>query len=268
MTQLRDLIYGYESGSTIAPAEFTIENTDYWLPQNGGCCYLWTVPAGKSRMVFEMWSGGASGGASCCCMQGKGGHAGGYAKYTVPITPGESISFCAGGTGCGPTNNICGHCGCLSTACSNTNNWCACQAGGYCMDRNICFLGIQCYSCCATCMCCGGLQYNNGGGQLCLLHESHGNSTTHQASQFCYDYSHQYMGGSYGNPSNQRPQGTATCCQSCHGGICGSYSSCCGAACYQSAHKPGGGGMTAWTHGGECRCGVPGAGGMIYVVYW
>ena len=48
MATLKDLIYGYETGSVIQPKEFYIENTNKWLPQNGGCCYLWTVPAGAT----------------------------------------------------------------------------------------------------------------------------------------------------------------------------------------------------------------------------
>ena len=77
----------------------------------------------------------------------------------------------------------------------------------------------------------------------------------------------QFIGGNYGVPG-QRPQGTSTCCQSCWGGICSNYSSCCGQACQNAAHHPGGGGISAWGADGGCRCGSPGAGGLIYVVYW
>ena len=66
MSNLKDLVYGYEAGSTIKPAEFVIENTQTWVPHNGGCGYTWTVPAGIQHALFEVWSGGAGGGFSCC----------------------------------------------------------------------------------------------------------------------------------------------------------------------------------------------------------
>ena len=89
MANLKDLLYGYEEGSTTTPAEFLLENTNTWLEQNGGCAYVWTVPATRSKMVFEIWSGGSSGGRSCCCMQGKG----------KMMLPGRGLRNCFGGGG-------------------------------------------------------------------------------------------------------------------------------------------------------------------------
>ena len=104
-----------------------------------------------------------------------------------------------------------------------------CVTGGHCHDRNICFLGIQCYSCCASCYCCGGMTYQSGA--PVVLHEHYPSASVHQATQWCYDASYQYMTQAYGY-SGFRHQGTSTCCQSCHGGICYTYTSCCGQACY------------------------------------
>tara|TARA_B100000424_G_C22939446_1_gene499900 strand:+ start:143 stop:937 length:795 start_codon:yes stop_codon:yes gene_type:complete len=264
MANLKDLLYGYGEATSIVPQEFVLENTNHWLPQNGGCAYTWNVPAGKTAALFEVWSGGGGGAGSSCCMQGKGGQAGGYMKFYVPITSGDTICMCSGGTSPANASNICGFCGCHSTICKN-GSWCICVTGGHCHDRNICFLGIQCYSCCASCYCCGGMTYQSGA--PVVLHEHYPSASVHQATQWCYDASYQYMTQAYGY-SGFRHQGTSTCCQSCHGGICYTYTSCCGQACYNSAHHPGSGGMTAWTHGNECRCGAPGAGGMIYVQYW
>ena len=264
MANLKDLLYGYEEGSTTTPGEFLLENTQTWVSQNGGCAYVWTVPAGRSKMVFEMWSGGSSGGRSCCCMQGKGGYPGGYAKFFANITPGQQVCFCSAGTSNTSNGNICGTCGCSSMACVS-GQWCVCIEGGHCMDRMHCFSAGNCYSCCATCTCCGGCSYESG--SITRL-QTYSNSTgLQQSNQFCYEYGFQYMGSGYGLPG-LRPQGTSTCCQSCHGGVCGNYSSCCGQACYHQAYHPAGGGQSAWAMGGECRCGSPGGGGMIYVVYW
>lgn len=266
MANLKDLIYGYEVGGTITPGEFMIENSNYWLPQNGGCAYTWSVPSGKTMMVAEIWSGGAGGGHQCCCMMGAGGGGGGYMKFCVAVTPGESICMCsAGTTGGGSSGAHSGCTGCFSSMCKN-GTWCVCVEGGQQTSRNVrCFMGGNCYSCCSTCYCCRGRVYNSG--TLCVLEQQSGTSTTHQATQWCYDMSWQYMGGAYGVPG-QRPQGTSTCCQSCWGGVCSNYSSCCGQACQFAAHHPGGGGQAAWGADGGCRCGSPGAGGLIYVVYW
>ena len=268
MANLKDLIYGYESGSVTTPGEFMIENNNYWMPQNGGCAYIWTVPAGKTKMVAEIWSGGAGGGHQCCCMMGAGGAGGGYQKIYATITPGAQICMCsAGTTGSGNNGAHSGCHGCSSYMCSNTDNWCTCVNGGPQISRNVrCFMGGNCYSCCSTCYCCEGREQISGS-NICVLNSQAATQTTHQATQWCYDMSWQYMGGNYGVPG-QRPQGTSSCCQSCWGGICSGYSSCCGQACLFAAHHPGGGGQSAWGADGGCRCGSPGAGGLIYVVYW
>lgn len=269
MTQLKDLVYGYEEGGAITPGEFMIENNSYWTPQNGGCAYVWTVPTGKTKMVVEMWSGGAGGSHSCCCMQGAGGGGGGYQKFKVDVTPGELICMCSAGTTGGGNNGAHSGCqGCYSSICLN-GVWCACTEGGNQTARNSrCNLATNCYTCCSTCYCCRGRNYCSGtGNNWERLAEQSGTSSMYHSTQWCTDMAWQYMGGNYGVPG-QRPQGTSTCCQDCWGGICSNYSSCCGQACLFAAHHPGGGGQAAWGADGGCRCGSPGAGGLIYVVHW
>jgi len=268
MTQLKNLIYGYASGSTITPSEFTIENNQYWVAQNGGCAYVWTVPAGKTKAVMEMWSGGAGGSHSCCCMMGAGGNGGGYQKFIVDVEAGEQICMCtAGTTGSGNNGAHNGCHGCFSSICLN-GTWCACQNGGQASARTArCNLAQSCYTCCSTCYCCGGYTYATAGNNFQRLAQQQGTSTVYHSTQWCVDMGWQYSGGSYGVPG-QRPQGTSTCCQDCWGGICSNYSSCAGQACQSAAHHPGGGGISAWGADGGCRCGSPGAGGLIYVVYW
>ena len=164
-----------------------------------------------------------------------------------------------------------GFTGCHSHACngaSSPRNWCACvdNANGTIARYPRCHLAINCYSCCNTCFCCGGRAYTGGSGIVCMEADA-GQSSVYQSSQHCMQTGYQYMGSAYGMPG-PRPQGTSTCCNDCFGGICGSYSSCCGQACIQMAYHPAGGGQTAWTNDGTCRCGSPGGGGLIYVVYW
>ena len=264
MANLKDLLYGYEESSAARPREFLLENTDKWIPQNGGCALVWTAPAGTTKATFEMWGGGSSGGSSDGCLFGKGGTAGGYAKYYVPVTGGDVICMCSAGTSSSSYGNICGHCGCHTTICKD-GTWCMCIQGAYCMDRMVYAGGISCYSCCASCHCCGGRHFSSG--PPVLLQEFVNNTGIQSGNTYCFGYSHQYMGSSFGMPG-MRPQGTNNCCQSCHGGVCSGYTSCCGQACMNQAYHPAGGGMSAWSHGGQTRCGSPGGGGMIYVVYW
>ncbi len=266
MSNLTDLIYGYEAGGVIKPAEFYIENDQKWIKENGGCAYVWTVPTGKTKAIFEVWSGGAGGGFACCCTQGGGGGGGGYAMYEVTVSGGDTVCLCSAGTS-GTDMSCCqGWCGCASTICKE-GTWCGCVTGGlYTARYPRCNLSISCYSCCSMCGCCGGCAYNTGAAITTLEHTP-GNSGMYHSSQFCVEAGWQAAGNAYGHPG-PRPQGSSTCCNSCYGGICGNYTSCCGQACMMAGFHPGGGGFAAWTNDGTCRCGGPGGGGMIYVVYW
>jgi len=268
MTALKDLLYGYEAGSSIKPKEFMIENTNKWLTQNGGCCLLWTVPAGSTHAVFEVWAGGAGGGFSCCCTQGGSGGGGGYAMYESDVAAGDTIRLCSAGTTGANMGGCAGCTGCNSNICRNngSSSWCGCVQGGIQAARYPrCHLSISCYSCCSMCGCCNAIY--TGGSGLSLLEQSSGTSGMYNSSQFCVETGWQIMGGAYGTPT-PRPQGSSTCCNSCYGGICGSYTSCCGQACMNAGFHPGGAGLTAWTNDGTCRCGGVGGGGLIYVVYW
>ena len=264
MSNLKDLVYGYEAGSTIKPAEFVIENTQTWVPHNGGCGYTWTVPAGIQHALFEVWSGGAGGGFSCCCTQGGAGGAGGYAMYEVEVTAGDSICMCSAGTS-GSNMSCCqGFCGCASMICKS-GTWCLCLTGGlYTARYPRCQLSTGCYTCCSMCGCCGGCSYVSG---VTQLEHTPGNAGMYHSTQFCVEAGWQAAGVAHGHPG-PRPQGSSTCCNSCFGGICGSYSSCCGQACMMAGFHPGGGGFAGWTNDGTCRCGGVGAGGMIYTIYW
>lgn len=59
----------------------------------------WTVPAGVTRIIVEMWGAGANGqslqsvGANIACNGGGGGE---YAMYDLAVTPNEALSFVIG----------------------------------------------------------------------------------------------------------------------------------------------------------------------------
>ena len=125
---------------------------------NGKCCY-WCVPAGASKVIFEIWSGGGSGsGATCCnnCMHTAGGAGGNYAVKSISTCPGCQYSVCAGGTWpcskvhtCGPgmgcKSYINGH---------NLSNFCTTGAcGGWMCNGDA--HGPRHTQSCANCLICG-----------------------------------------------------------------------------------------------------------------
>jgi hypothetical protein len=55
----------------------------------------WTVPAGVTKIMVEIWGGGGGG------SKGAGGGGGGYLMAILNVTPGESIPYTIGGGGTG-----------------------------------------------------------------------------------------------------------------------------------------------------------------------
>ena len=74
---------------------------------NGGCCCLWTVPAGTTKVTFEMWGAGGIGqGARCCERAATMPTSGSYSRITIDTTEGCQYRICAAGSsGC---NGDCG----------------------------------------------------------------------------------------------------------------------------------------------------------------
>jgi phage-related tail fiber protein len=74
-----------------------------------------TVPAGVTHLLVELWGGGGGGGGAtfglpvsppCLGLGGGGGGAGGYTRAVVPVTPGAQYTItvgAAGPQGFGPT---------------------------------------------------------------------------------------------------------------------------------------------------------------------
>ena len=62
----------------------------------------WTVPAGVTSIIVKAWGGGGGGGGAGDKMSGAAGGGAGFAKATLNVTPGESLSIYVGGAGdCG-----------------------------------------------------------------------------------------------------------------------------------------------------------------------
>lgn len=101
MPSLRTLLTDLEPPSLGNPRQiFYVMNTSNSV-RNGGCCCLWTVPAGVTSVTFELWGAGGDGtGARCCEWGGYGPNSGNYAIKTVDTVEGCEFRICAASSGC------------------------------------------------------------------------------------------------------------------------------------------------------------------------
>ena len=257
MSNLRDLLFGYGEGTELTPAEFVVYNTSTQSQGNGGRCCEWTVPQGASYAVFEMWSGGGSGGGARCCRQGGGSGAGGYMVKGCSVTPGQQFRICAAGSGCCTDSTQSGGlCGCCSFVCSQggggAGTWLLNQTGGPCVHvETRCNYFANCYDCCPSCYCCRGRSDGTSGVSPDIVFG--GVTGGAHPTQHCYNDGYQTSASAPFTGGGMR-MGYGGCCQA--GGSAG------------WGMFPGGGGLSAQVYGGAWCCGSPGAGGMIYVVYY
>lgn len=253
MSSLRDLLFGYGQGEVLVPQDFQVYNTSTQTASNGGRCCLWTVPNNVTTAIFEIWSGGGGGGFGCCCMQGGGAGGGGYGIKVCTVQAGEQIRICAAGSTCCDSGNYYGHCGSCSFVCSLSGSpsgttWEAKVCGGvYSPAETRCFYWQNCYSCCSMCYCCGGRGVN-------VDYNIPGVSGTAQPTQFCYGEGHSYSGG--GPLTGHGPHISPNGCCSCYGGD------------QAFGLFPGGGGHSSIVHSNHCMWAGPGAGGLVYVLYY
>jgi hypothetical protein len=61
----------------------------------GKCC-LWTVPAGITKVQFQIWGPGGSTGTNCCCGGAPFGPTGAYASVIMDVTASSQYTLCAG----------------------------------------------------------------------------------------------------------------------------------------------------------------------------
>lgn len=250
MPVLRDLLFGYEQGSALVPQDFTVWNTNVQTASNGGVCCLWTVPAGVTYAVFEMWSAGGTGAMGCCCMMAGGAGSGGYAIKACTVAAGQQIRICAAGSGC-CTSNTSGEQGCATYVCSlgggGQGTWLSCMnggIGGY--PSSTCNYYYGCYHCCSMCSCCNGISNN-------AEFNVPGNSGTIHPTQYCADEGHHFAANAAFAAPGPRIGPNGCCAWGGDQGF-GTF--------------PGGGGLSTQAYGGGCCYGSPGGGGMVYVIYY
>lgn len=245
MAGLRTLLeIGTAGGGSIAFDQFYVYDTAKETALNGGCCCLWTVPAGVNWFAVEMWGGGGGGAGSCCCRAGWPGGAGSYArKFITEQAGGEEYTICAAGsTGC--SQSYCKGCiGNPSFVSINGGAVQVCASGGS-KGCTRCYFGSNCsYSGCRQRQC---------GSWIGAMGIS-GISGSAKGSSFCHSSSWQWMPSAPFTGGGNR--GTKGNCQQGAGCVFGGY-----------AHWPGGGGASSVSHGSN-YCGAAGAGGLVIIYY-
>ena len=248
MSDLRTLFpdarYVITTAGSTSFGTIQVYNTSNSSAQNGGCCCLWTVPAGVTWAKFEVWGGGGDGGGACCCQQpARGGGSGSYARKTTRVVPGQSYTICAGGTGC-CSQSCLGTSGFPSYVCNAGATYpvCLCASGGG-GGSSACFYSVSgCYHC-PSHIC----------GTTCGANFSICGITGSGHAGWCgFDAWHYVPNGPY--------IGTGAKISRTH---CGEFWQGCEAA--GITVFPGGGG-TAVSHG-SCCWGGWGSGGLVIVTY-
>jgi hypothetical protein len=134
-----------------------------------GCCCLWTVPTGVTKLFFELWGAGGSGNGACSCgrcQHYKGANGGAYNSKMIQTVVGCQYQVCAGGnsnccrfecTGCyGCTSYVTGY---------NLTNFCAIGGQPACANADWTTACTSAYECCLEGSNNGGdLGYQNHGG--------------------------------------------------------------------------------------------------------
>tara|TARA_R110001592_G_scaffold11657_1_gene57028 strand:+ start:7275 stop:8111 length:837 start_codon:yes stop_codon:yes gene_type:complete len=254
---------GQVSGvSTGVAHQFHLFNGNYWNVANGGCCLLWTVPAGTTSVRFELTGGGGTGSIGACCSNGPSGGAGAYAtktlfayngdftagstQYTICSGASTDCSCCRQCTSCA----CCGRRGCrsfvtgsgLSGFCAEGGAWGWHHCSGGCYS---CVAPAQCNKCLQICACYNGADFGIPGPS----------GGKHQ-NQFCRGTDRSWTGPGVGPYAASTNFGQDNC-------SAGNSQGCCkGQALF-----PGGGGISPFTDGGCCWGGW-GAGGLVVVSYW
>ena len=94
-----------------------------------GCCCLWTIPTGVTRLSIELWGSGGSGHGACSngrCQHYKGAGGGQYNSKIITTAPGCTYTVCAAGNGNCCRFECTGCCGCSSYVTGyNLTSFCA-----------------------------------------------------------------------------------------------------------------------------------------------
>jgi hypothetical protein len=232
------------------------------------CCNSFIIPTGTREIILDVWGGGGGGGRSRCCGSGPPGGSGAWGRKcmnTNDFSAGECIAvMVARSTYCSQDNTGCNgnwSCACLvgrntikvcsqgggygcwycQPGCCDVNAYCTCERErcSYCADIwSKGHVGCTWYRCRDdSCFNKVGIPYPGG------LHNRCGGVVW--VNECCH-YSYGAWMNEYASHYVTSPVGTGYCC---------------------NGYLPGMGGATQSTNRGVCRCGSPGAAGMIRVTY-
>lgn len=257
---------------------------------NYGACCLWTVPAGVTRVRFQIWGAGGSSGGGCCCGGSPFGATGAYASVIIPVTAGCQYTLCAGcAAQCTGTNGVARIPGCqsfvigsgLCNFCANggqgrMGNWMA--AYGRAGNTALCRLGILGWNYCGSYFCNGGSDYcftsscarTNGSIPYVAGAPYFGTTTSAASPSIVYGIRGMWPSisiANYGNGSQCHPPiyGFSAACSVSWSSTC---NGCVGRACCGINAVPGAGG---WFHTVYSGCTSAwsdyGRGGMVCVTF-
>lgn len=132
---------------------------------SGGCCCLWTVPTGVTRLRWEIWGAGGSGHGACSCDRChhyKGAGGGQYNTVTVATVPGCQYTICAAGVFPCCRFECVGCFGCASYVTGfNLSGFCAIGGNSGCANTDWTTRCNTCHQCC--------LQAGAFGGEMAII---------------------------------------------------------------------------------------------------
>ena len=256
-----------------------------------GANCTWTVPAGATKVQFQIWGPGAPSQGARCCGGSPFGAVGAYATVIIDAVPGCQYTLCAGCATCcyscynqgaddsGGSSyvtgydltNFCAQGGhprisCAQCVINGSASCCRWQAPGRTVSGPcICGTGRwYCYD--NSCATCGEIPWVTFGNCKTYYGESSTGTVfglpSYFSSKTCLDRNNY---GYHIHPPviNVCHQPHGCCCQSFSSGTCG------GNACPGSSFRqiPGAGGTAVHVMGGSYRCGDAGRAGMVRVTW-
>jgi len=265
---------------------------------NCGAACNWTVPAGATQAMFQVWGPGSHTHTGCCCGGDTYGSNGAYVVAISDVTPGDTYCLCAGCAACcwatrgAGTTRMCGSCVsmisgsnnvnlCASGGCSgvfrqmqliHNTTCCRLQARGNTQaGACLCNAGSD-YCFASSCATCGEVEYiaDTDLSYSATVANGTASGLPVMYAITCFDTNH------YGykiRPPVINETHTAAASNTCQ--CCATYTSgtCCGGCeCkYANGYTQVFGAGATFTHvmgGGNSNCGDMGRGGLVKVSWW
>ena len=217
-----------------------------------GCCCLWTVPTGVTRLTFELWGAGGNGHGLCVnnrCQHYAGAQGGYYTTKTISTVAGCQYSICAGGVyGCQSVECFACH-GCSTYVNGfNLSNFCALGGKGGCANGS---WSTGCNS--EWGRCCTAPAGSHWGGDFSMGNHAGGFSMSYNCH--CYRHTECSTGAPFLTGGNYVTNELTECWMRC--------------GCRNVPYASGGqGGMTTYCGSNCCGRGTTGGSGVVKITYF